>query len=77
MTRRDLGWRALGLALYCGGICGAVIGGPALLLGGIVLALIGLALIVQGRRLPRVLRIERSAHHALPQAVRRHHREHG
>ncbi|MFA5962457.1 MAG: hypothetical protein WC804_00435 [Sphingomonas sp.] len=74
MKRRDLGWRVMGLGIVAA--AGAV--GPGHVFGSeswqgltaFVAALFGVALIVQGRRVPASLRIEGSRHRALPQAIR-------
>lgn len=75
MTLRDLAWRCAGGGILA--LAGAI--GPGHLLGtggasgllAFVTALLGLVLLVQGRRVPAALRIERSRHRALPQALRR------
>lgn len=75
MKHRDLAWRALGLGI----VAAAAAIGPARLFGSedwlslvaFIAALTGVALIVQGRRVPAALRIERSRHRALPQAIRK------
>ena len=75
MTLRDLAWRFAGVGILA--LAGAI--GPGHLLGtsgasgllAFVTALPGLVLLVQGRRVPAALRIERSRHRALPQALHR------
>lgn len=71
MTRRDLAWRSAGVALFATataiGLQDGLSGDVKLL--GFALALVGLVLIVQGRRVPAAWRIERSRHRALTQAI--------
>jgi hypothetical protein len=75
MTSRDFAWRCAGAAILA--LAGAI--GPGHLLGtggasgllAFVTALLGLVLLVQGRRVPAALRIERSRHRALPQSLHR------
>lgn len=80
--RRDLGWRTLGAAFYALGCAAAVATfdrdapGPTLLgvaglFVGVILAALGVGLLAQGRRVVQSLRIERSGHRDLPQAIRR------
>lgn len=78
MTRRDFTWRGrgvgvVGVAIAIGGgargITDAVLGLPAF-----CLALLGIVLVVQGKRVPAALRIERSRHRMLAQAIRDRHR---
>lgn len=73
MTRRDIAWRGLGVALLAvAGIGEAWSGGDAgqgMGVFGFALAVIGLVLVVQGRRVPAALRIERSQHRLLAQAI--------
>ncbi len=78
MTRRDLAWRASGAALFAAAATVGFIsrGGSAAVLGlpAFCLALLGIVLIVQGRRVPAALRIERSGHRTLAQAIHERHR---
>ena len=73
MTRRDLAWRATGTALFAlaclGGVAGLAGATGKVGLPGFVLALIGLVLIVRGRRIADALRIERGRHRLLAQAI--------
>lgn len=73
MTHRDIAWRSFGGALF---LMGAVIGlndrvggGSFPGLAGFLVALFGFVLIVQGKRVPAALRIERSRHKGLPQSI--------
>jgi hypothetical protein len=72
-------WRGAGVALVGAGslpgLSGQYYDNPGLGLLGFVLAVAGLALIVQGKRVPAALRIERSRHRLLPQAIRAHRRQ--
>ena len=82
----DRGWRAAGvLLLIAGGLEGAFsdVGageGGGLLLLGFPIAMLGLVLVVQGRRAPLAIRVECSRHRLLPErlqarrAMRRRHR---
>ncbi|MEG3125690.1 hypothetical protein [Sphingomonas sp. GB1N7] len=74
MTRRDFAWRGIGVGAFATAIAlgltirpgeEAVLGLPAF-----GLALFGLVLIVQGRRVPAALRVERGRHRALAQTIR-------
>lgn len=74
MTRRDLAWRMGGGALLA---AAAVVGplerfgnGSLAAFAACCLAFVGVVLVVQGRRVPATIRIERSRHHALPHAIR-------
>lgn len=80
MTGRDLAWRAAGAGIIAGAAAvdlgwaaaaghRAVLGVPAFLL-----AIGGLVLLVQGRRVVRALRVERSRHRQLPIALYRRRR---
>lgn len=79
MTRRDAVWRGTGLAVFLAALTTALIG-PVAIRDGLVLpcfvaAIGGIVLMVQGKRVPAVWRIERSRHRDLPQAIRaRRHR---
>lgn len=75
MTRRDLAWRVSGGAI---GACGFLLSHADLdnadlntLSGacGFILAIVGLVLLIQGKRIPLALRIERSRHRELPLAI--------
>lgn len=81
MTYRDLIWRSGGIALLVSAAAvrwdawsgfGSTTG---LLAFGLALA--GLVLLVQGRRVPAAIRIELGRHRTLPRAVRARHREKG
>lgn len=75
MKRRDLAWRGLGLGIVA--LAGAIGPGGGLGTGvgtgfvAFITALIGLVLLVQGKRVPAALRIERSRHRTLPEAIHR------
>lgn len=75
MTARDLAWRAGGTALTAVGFVAsrATPGDPgwaaALSLLAFLMAIGGLVLVVQGDRVPRALRIERSRHRHLPDTL--------
>lgn len=80
MTHRDLAWRGTGVALLAIataiGLGDRFDGGAALL--GLGVALAGLVLIVQGKRVPAAWRVELSRHRTLAQAIRaRRHRGSG
>ena len=78
MTHRDLAWRGAGVALVAvAGLVrladgGATHGAVALL--AFVLMLLGVVLLVQGKRVPAALRVERSRHRLLAQAIRERRR---
>ncbi len=73
MTRRDLAWRGLGAVIASAGCVPGLFGryydNPGLGLLGFVLAMIGLVLIVQGKRAPAALRVEFGRHRMLPHAI--------
>ncbi len=76
MTRPgDRLWRAAGAALLiAGGLAGAFsdVGGAegsGVLLLGFPLAILGLVLVVQGRRAPLAIRVECSRHRLLPERL--------
>ena len=78
MTRRNLAWRSAGLAIFAvvcamklasGRDAGSYIGAL-----GFGLALLGLVLLIEGKRVPAALRAERSRHPALAAAIRARHR---
>lgn len=82
MTRRDIFWRALGATFLVGGTCGELLapgddGGMRGLLTLLFLAvtLFGLVLLVQGKKVALVLRIENSRHRMLPELIRSRRRE--
>lgn len=82
----DRVWRAAGLfLLIAGGLAGAISDtqaaeGSGLLLLGFPIAMLGLVLVVQGRRAPLAIRVECSRHRLLPERLqarrtaRRHRR---
>ncbi|MEN3748208.1 hypothetical protein TPR58_13615 [Sphingomonas sp. HF-S3] len=78
MTRRDLGWRAAGVAMIILGWSASLgarsdaAGMEVLGLLGFSLAMAGLVLAVQGRRVAAALRVERSRHRDLPMRIRSH-----
>ena len=75
MTHRDLAWRGAGLALItASAVIGSASSNPTRLLA-FALAVCGLVLLVQGRRVPAALRVERSRHRGLPQAIRERRRK--
>jgi hypothetical protein len=74
VTHRNRAWRGAGLVIFAAACAlrlhdsrdaDGIIG-----LLGLGLALAGLALLVTGKRLPAALRVERSRHRALAQAIR-------
>jgi hypothetical protein len=73
MTHRDLKWRACGVAAFSAACAiGAIIGPDAASTPGLfcfALALAGAVLIIQGKRVAAVFRIERSRHRALAQSI--------
>ncbi|UYY77547.1 hypothetical protein [Sphingomonas sp. R1] len=77
MTRpADRWWRGAGVVLLvAGGLAGAVSdagtmdGASVLLLLGFPLAMLGLVLVVQGRRAPLAIRVECSRHRMLPERL--------
>lgn len=71
MTGRDALWRGAGAATFAGaiGTCALPGIGVAVQLLCFVLAVAGIVLMIQGRRVPAALRIELSAHRSLPQAI--------
>lgn len=78
MTRRDLGWRAAGVAMIVTGWSASLGAGSdaagieVLGLLGFSLAMAGLVLAVQGRRVAAALRVERSRHRDLPMRIHSH-----
>lgn len=78
MTHRDLMWRGAGLALVAvAGIARLADGTgahSALTLLAFILMLLGVVLLVQGKRVPAALRVERSRHRMLAQAIRQRRR---
>ncbi len=79
MTRRDLCWRAAGTAMFAlaslAGLAGLAGATGKVGLPGFFLALIGLALIVQGRRVAAALRCEQGRHPTLAQAIHARQRQ--
>lgn len=76
MTRpADRWWRGAGVVLLvAGGLAGALsdagaMGGASVLLLGFPLAMLGLVLVVQGRRAPLAIRVECSRHRMLPERL--------
>lgn len=74
MTHRDLAWRGIGVALVTVAISARIADGAgtntAVSLLAFILSLCGLVLMVQGKRVPAALRVERSPHRMLAQAIR-------
>ena len=73
MTRRDLLWRGGGLVFFSAACATGLAMGPDAS-GGLGLlcltaALVGAVLMIQGKRVPAALRIERSRHRELPQVI--------
>lgn len=73
MSRSDQGWRMFGVLLFAGGCAGSFAVrslnggvGTALSLLCFLVTLGGVALAVQGRRVPLAFRIEHSRHRNLP-----------
>lgn len=79
MTRRDLAWRGLGVALVGVAAATRLAEGAntdaGLSLLAFALTLGGLVLIVQGKRVPAAFRVERSRHRLLAQAIRERRRK--
>lgn len=76
MTRpADRWWRGAGVVLLvAGGLAGALsdagaMDGASVLLLGFPLAMLGLVLVVQGRRAPLAIRVECSRHRMLPERL--------
>lgn len=80
MIRRDVAWRAGGLALFAAGCAVGLLDelvtpvGPALpgaVTGPLsfAVAVLGLVLLVQGKRVPVFWRVERGRHRDLPAAI--------
>ena len=77
MIHRDLVWRGIGMGAFTVAIAIGVadrVDGP-LRLAGFALALIGLVLIVQGKRVAAAWRVERGNHRSLAQAIDTRRRE--
>lgn len=77
MTHRDLLWRGLGATLFVGGPCAALLlpGDAAgmhgiITLCGLAVTILGLVLVIQGKKAALALRIERSPHRMLPALIR-------
>ncbi len=73
MTRRDLLWRGTGAAVFAIACTTSLAKGSdasaSLGLLCFAAALFGAVLMIQGKRVSAALRIERSRHRALPQAI--------
>ena len=81
MTRRDRLWRCMGSVLLVGGIAAElVVPGDAAGFRGILtlaflgIALTGLLLLIQGKRVALAFQIEGSRHRNLPDLIRSHRR---
>lgn len=72
MTRRDIGWRVTGAALSLGGCAASMADRTDSLLTLLYffMALMGLVLMVNGKRVAVVLRAERRGHGATASAIR-------
>ncbi len=74
MKHRDLAWRGLGAAIVVVALAARPAGGAGTHTGvslvAFILAITGLVFIVQGKRVPAALRVERSRHRLLAQAIR-------
>ncbi|MDX5984254.1 hypothetical protein [Sphingomonas echinoides] len=74
MTPRDRAWRGVGVVAFLFaagvGLADRLDGGSLLALPAFALALIGLVLIVQGKRVAAAVRVERSRHRTLVAAIR-------
>jgi hypothetical protein len=78
MTRRNLAWRCSGLTLFAAASGLRLIDrsvtdptlGILLGLGGFLLAIVGVVLLVQGKRVPQALRAELRRHRARGLAIR-------
>ncbi|MDR6847574.1 hypothetical protein J2X47_001786 [Sphingomonas sp. BE270] len=74
MRQRDLAWRGVGAVAFAFaaaiGLADRMDGGSLLALPAFGVALIGLVLIVQGKRVAAAVRVERSRHRALLAAIR-------
>lgn len=76
MTRRDIAWRLAGIVMIAAACASAGFDKPAagwsalIPLAGFTLAITGLVIAVQGKRIPAAFRIERSRHRLLPMAIR-------
>ncbi|MBP2276951.1 MULTISPECIES: hypothetical protein [Sphingomonas] len=74
MTPRDRAWRGVGAVAFLFaagvGLADRLDGGSLLALPAFGLALIGLVLIVQGKRVAAAVRVERSRHRTLVGAIR-------
>jgi hypothetical protein len=83
VTRRDMGWRSGGAVLMVAGFGLGhlpVFGEPspaALAIAGFVMAIVGLVLVINGKRVAMSLRIERSRHRNLPLAIQARQRMRG
>lgn len=74
MTHRDLFWRGLGVGLVvvAASVRVADVAGShaGVSLIAFILTLTGLVFVIQGKRVPAALRVERSRHRLLAQAIR-------
>lgn len=70
MTRRDIAWRTVGLVMAAGA-CGvaAAMNGSALAMLVFPIALLGLTLMINGKRVVVVLRAERHGHGHTAEAI--------
>jgi len=73
MTRRDRIWRSFGGCCFVTGCALGVVPGwsehGSIGVLGFALAMTGLVLLVQGKRVPATWKIVRSRHYALPEAI--------
>ncbi len=79
MTRRDRIWRTMGGACFVAGCALGIVPGlserGSIGVLGFALAMIGLVLLVHGKRVPATWKIVRSRHYALPEAIAARRRE--
>lgn len=80
MTHRDLFWRGLGAALVVVTATVRLADGAGthtgIMLVAFLLTILGLVLMIQGKRVSAALRVERSRHRLLAQAIRDRRRRH-
>lgn len=80
MTRRDLAWRAAGASLFITGCTVNLLGRvgspnapvmPVAVTGllAFVVAVLGIVLLIQGKRIPNIWKVERGRHRDLPIAI--------
>lgn len=73
MTRRDRIWRGIGATFFVLACAIGIVPGlsepDSIGVFGFALAMTGLVLMVQGKRIPSAWKIVRSRHHALPEAI--------